>query len=155
MVAVAAGRDAAHVDGGEAGLRGLEGYRRQLLGIFLEVRDVQLVELLGPEHLHADRNVLHALFALGRGDDDLILIGTCAATAGAVSSRVRAGGCPVVCGSRWFGPAPGLASAVEASSAIAGRAEGAIRSFGRPHSRCDEHCGRAARACQRQVVTNA
>jgi hypothetical protein len=44
VVAVAAGRDAAHVDDGDARLGGLEADRRQLLGIFLEVRDVELVE---------------------------------------------------------------------------------------------------------------
>src|SRR4029079_1013852 len=46
----------------------------QLLRIFLEIADVQLVEPPGPDREHALRNVLKALLALGRRDDDLSLI---------------------------------------------------------------------------------
>ena len=70
VVAVAAGRDPAHVDGGQAGLGGLEADRRQLLGIILEVGDVELVEAAGADRLNRDRNVLKVFLALGRGDDD-------------------------------------------------------------------------------------
>ena len=53
----------------------LEADRRQLLGILLEVRDVELVEPLRADRLDADRDVLEILLALGRGDDDLGLVG--------------------------------------------------------------------------------
>ena len=75
VVAVAAGRNAAHVDGGEARRGGLEADRRKLLGIILEVRDVQLVEPPRADRLDADRHVLKVLLALLRGDDDLGVVG--------------------------------------------------------------------------------
>src|SRR5262245_6257779 len=70
VIAVTAGCDAAHIDDGEARLRRLKADRRKLLGIFFEIRNVQLVEPTGSENLHADRNVLQILFALGGGDND-------------------------------------------------------------------------------------
>jgi hypothetical protein len=75
MVAVAARCDAAHIDGGDARLRGLERHRRQQLGIFVEVRDVELIELARADRLDADRDRLDVLVALLRGDDDLVAIG--------------------------------------------------------------------------------
>ena len=90
------------------GCGGLEADRRQLLGVVLEVRDVQLVEPPGAERLDADRHVLEILLALGRGDDDLGLVGRPARPArcwtaggGAVTSVALvpgAGDWPVVCG---------------------------------------------------------
>src|SRR5262249_19173846 len=73
-IAVAAGRHAAHVNDGKARRDGLEANRRQLLRIFLEVRNVQLIETAGADRLDADRNVLEIFLALRRGDDDLALI---------------------------------------------------------------------------------
>ena len=74
MVAVAARGDAAHIDdvGPRRAAQRLERNRGQLLHIVLEVADVQLVELLGAERLDADGDVLQALAALLRGDDDLV-----------------------------------------------------------------------------------
>ncbi len=72
VVAVAAGGDAAHIDHGRSRLRSLEADRRQLLGIILEIRDVELVELAGPDRLDADRHVLQVFLPLGRGDDDFV-----------------------------------------------------------------------------------
>ena len=77
-LAVAAGRDAAHVHGREAGAGAVaatgtrrHGHARQHLHVVPEIVDVQLLELLGAERLDADRHVLHVLRALLRGDDDL------------------------------------------------------------------------------------
>src|SRR3990170_2254091 len=70
MVAVAARRDAAHIDRRRSRLESLEAPRWQLLGIILEVRDVQLVEPPGADRLHADRDVLEVFLTLLRGDDD-------------------------------------------------------------------------------------
>ena len=80
------------------GCGGLEADRRQLLGIILEVRDVQLVEPPRADRLDADRHVLEILLALGRGDDDLGLVGDAArpapaAPAAAARSR-RSRWCP-------------------------------------------------------------
>ena len=47
-----------------------EGHRGQLLGIAAEVRNVELVKLLGPDRLDRDRHVLEAFRALLRGDDN-------------------------------------------------------------------------------------
>ena len=85
VVAVAAGGDAAHVNRGEARLRRLEADRRELLGIFLEVRNIELIELARAEHGHRDRDVLQILLALRRGDDDVALV------RGAGAAALRAG----------------------------------------------------------------
>ena len=75
MIAVAAGGNAAHVDDGDAGLQGLEADRGELLGILLEIRDVELVEPLGADCLDRQWNLGEILFAFLRGDDDLVRFG--------------------------------------------------------------------------------
>ena len=70
VVAVAAAGHAAHVDLAEAGAAGRDRHAGQQLGVVLEVVDLQLVELLGADHVEADRHVLRILGALLRGDGD-------------------------------------------------------------------------------------
>ena len=75
-VAVIAGRDATHIDVGEAGavqtaagrIRG-EREAGQILRIVREARDMQLLEFLGVEHLHAEGDLLQVLGALLRRHD--------------------------------------------------------------------------------------
>jgi len=74
VVAVAAGRDAAHVDNGKARRGGLITDRGQLLGVILEVRDVQLVETAGADGLDRDRHILEIFLALLGGDDDFRIV---------------------------------------------------------------------------------
>ena len=72
-LAVAAGRDAAHVDEvvAAAGLhRLLRLHRRQVLRVLLEVLDVQLFDRLIVDGIQADRNVLEVFGALLRRDDN-------------------------------------------------------------------------------------
>ena len=75
VVAVAAARDAAHVDdvGARIAAERLEGDRRQLLDVALEVADVEVLQLLRAERLDADRHVLQVLSALLRGHDDDVI----------------------------------------------------------------------------------
>ena len=75
MVAIAARGNAAHVD--HAGARSARRLRRdpgQLLRIGREVRDVELIELLGAQCLDRDRHVLKVFTALLRGHDDDVRI---------------------------------------------------------------------------------
>ena len=70
VVAVAAAGDAAHVDLTEARAVRSDRHARQQLGVVLEIVDLQFVELLGTDHVEADRHVLRVLGALLRGDGD-------------------------------------------------------------------------------------
>src|SRR5206468_7768822 len=65
VVAVTARRDSAHVNDCPARLSVIIADRRKLLGIFLEVRNIELVEPPGPDCDHALRDVLKPLLALG------------------------------------------------------------------------------------------
>jgi hypothetical protein len=72
MVAILAAGDAAHegtVVARSIGRRVRQ--RRQVFGVAGEVGDVEVVEALCIQRLHADRHILEVLGALGRSDDDL------------------------------------------------------------------------------------
>ena len=73
MVAIPARCDAANINRGLPRLARLERNRRQHLRILREVGDVELVKAAGAEHLHADRHILKAFFALLRRNDDVII----------------------------------------------------------------------------------
>ena len=79
MVAVAAAHHAAHVDVRYSGLTVAAlslaadvGHARQELNVVVEVRDVELLELLRPERHDRERHVLQVLAALLRGNDDFL-----------------------------------------------------------------------------------
>ena len=79
MVAVAAAHHAAHVDVrysrltvAALSLAADVGHARQELDVVVEVRDVELLELLRPERHDRERHVLQVLAALLRGNDDLL-----------------------------------------------------------------------------------
>src|SRR5258706_10027114 len=71
MVRRATGRNATHVDLGQARSEGLVGDARKELGVVLETLDVQLLEFGAAYRIDTDRDVLQALAALRRRDDDL------------------------------------------------------------------------------------
>src|SRR5690606_15400634 len=69
--AVSAARDAAHVDLGHAGPLRLERDGRQELDVIGEAAYVEVVELVGPQHLDREGDVLQALGPFLRRYDDL------------------------------------------------------------------------------------
>ena len=76
VVAVPARGDAAHVDHvGPRRAARLERDRRQLLGIALEIRDVELFKLGRTERLDRDRHVLEVFRTFLRGHHDFVGIG--------------------------------------------------------------------------------
>ena len=146
------------------GCERLEADRRKLLGIILEVRDVELVEPAGADRLDADRDVLEILLALVRGDDDLGLVrrpGRPARPARpAVSPVTFVALVPARATGSWRSAGrsvcakAGDASAVEASSPKADCADRPVGHRMPPFDLCVTHCGRARRACQRPTVAS-
>jgi hypothetical protein len=72
VIAVVTARNAAHEHTSGPGTEGLVGHAGQELHVIIEIRDVQLLELLAPNDLDAQWNVLQVLLALLRRDDHLL-----------------------------------------------------------------------------------